>query len=107
VPYPRVLAARSLKVRGTRPVPEALNYQPKAELEGSFAKLPPTMSVRYPHLEVKLHSENPVALVAAVRLELRRAGVERDEIRRFSEQALGSESPEQARAVCSEWVKTR
>lgn len=43
---------------------------------------------RYPELRVRVRSPNPLALVAAAREELRRAGADRAEIARFSDQAL-------------------
>ena len=43
---------------------------------------------RYPDLRVSVRSSNPLALVAGVREELRRAGVAREEIAGFTEQAL-------------------
>jgi len=43
---------------------------------------------RYPDLSVSVHSSNPLALVAGVRHELRRAGAEREEIAGFTEEAL-------------------
>jgi hypothetical protein len=61
---------------------------------------------RYPNLRVSQRSANPMALVAAVRLELRRAGIDPDEIDRFSEQALVGGDAQRTRKVCEEWVQT-
>ena len=60
---------------------------------------------RYPDLRVEaLRSPNPFALVAAVRQELRRAGVDAEEIETFTREALGQGSPERARTICAQWV---
>jgi hypothetical protein len=59
----------------------------------------------YPDLRVSTRSRNPLALVAAVREELRLAGVEHDTIDVFTSQALAS--PEDAQSVlevAEEWV---
>jgi|GEM_PF-2274553 len=56
---------------------------------------------RYPELHVSLHTENPLALVSATRLALRRAGTDRTEIERFTRDALGSPDP---RSQCGRWV---
>ena len=61
---------------------------------------------RYPKVRVRVRTPNPLVLVASVRQELRRAGVERSEIRRFSDEALANDSPEGVRRICSEWVDT-
>jgi SOS response regulatory protein OraA/RecX len=61
-------------------------------------------SRRYPHLRVALRSEHPLALVAAVRQELRRAGIDSDEIEHFSREALSDDDPERARQICAQWV---
>jgi hypothetical protein len=50
-----------------------------------------------------LRSPNPFALVAAVRQELRRAGVEAEEIEAFTREAL-EQGPERARNICGQWV---
>jgi len=57
---------------------------------------------RYPDLHVSLHTENPLALVSATRLALRRAGTDRTEIERFTRDALGSADP---RTLCGRWVR--
>ena len=59
---------------------------------------------RHPDLHVMLESRNPLALVAAIREELRRARVEREEIRRFSDEALSQQDPLGIRRVCRQWV---
>jgi hypothetical protein len=60
--------------------------------------------VRYPKIRVRTQSENPFALVAAVREELRLARVNTREIELFSEQALSHARSEAIRNVCSAWV---
>jgi hypothetical protein len=56
----------------------------------------------YPDLQVSLRTENPLALVSATRLALRRAGKDHGEIDRFTQAALASPDP---RDLCSRWVK--
>jgi len=60
--------------------------------------------VRYPEIRVRLRTENALVLVSAVRHEMRRAGVPRDEILRFSSEALTVEDPAKMRRICGEWV---
>ena len=60
--------------------------------------------MRYPNIRARTESENPIALVAAVRAELRLARVEPTEIERFSEQALTQARADAIRAVCKAWV---
>lgn len=62
------------------------------------------MVPRYPDVQVRLHTENPFALVSAVRLALRRSQVGAGEIRRFTEEAFRSEEPSRMRDVCSSWA---
>lgn len=62
---------------------------------------------RYPQIQVTLHSRNPLALVGAVRLALRRAGIDPDEIHCFSDQAMASPSAGSLRRVCADWVEVR
>ena len=57
---------------------------------------------RYPQLRVSLRTENPLALVSATRLALRRAGTDRTEIDRFTRDALSSPDP---RGLCGQWVR--
>ena len=59
---------------------------------------------RYPKIRVQVRSDNPLALVSAVRLELRRAGIAQTEIRRFSDEALRSGDSGETRRVCRSWV---
>lgn len=59
---------------------------------------------RYPEIHVSVRSPNPLALVAAVRQGLRRAGVEKQEIERFSVEAFESDDPGHVRRVCHQWV---
>lgn len=65
------------------------------------------MAPRYPQLHVRLHSDNPFALISAVRMALRRSRVERREIDRFTEEALGAEEPQRMRDVCSDWAEVK
>ncbi len=60
--------------------------------------------MRYPKIRVRTESENPFALVAAVREELRLARVAPKEIDLFSEQALSQAREEAIREVCKAWV---
>ena len=60
---------------------------------------------RHPEIQVTLESDNPFALVAAVREELRRARVDREEIRRLSDEALSQPDPLGIRQVCRKWVE--
>ncbi len=60
---------------------------------------------RYPGIQVAVHSQNPLALVAAVREAMRQARIGKSEIRQFSEEALDHKRPERQRAVCHEWVR--
>ncbi len=61
---------------------------------------------RYPEVRVRTRTPNPLLLVAVVRQELRRAGVERCEIEAFSEAALCAGDEHAIRRVCGEWVDT-
>lgn len=60
------------------------------------------MSPRYPDLQVSLRTDNPLALVSATRLALRRAGMRPEEIESFTEAALSSTDP---RRACSRYVR--
>lgn len=62
--------------------------------------------IRYPEIHVTVRSGNPLALVAAVRQALRRAGVEKSQISSFSQEALSNEDPGQIRQICRAWVQT-
>jgi hypothetical protein len=62
--------------------------------------------IRYPDIHVTVRSSNPLALVAAVRQALRKAGVESSQIRSFSQQALANEDPQNIRQICRAWVDT-
>lgn len=59
---------------------------------------------RYPRIQVCVRSPHPLALISAVRLALRRAGIDRREIRSFSQQALGMDDAEGQRRLCRQWV---
>ncbi len=62
---------------------------------------------RYPEVRVRTRTPNPLLLVAVVRQELRRAGVESGEIEAFSEAALSAADEVGIRRICGEWVDTR
>ena len=66
-----------------------------------------TVGPRYPELEVSVRSENPLALIAAVRQALRQARIDRDEIGEFSDAAFRDASPDRRRAVCRSWVSVQ
>ena len=66
--------------------------------------VPVRKAPRYPEIQVRTASRNPLALVAAVRLALRRAHVDPNEIRRFSEEALARARGDSRRRVCARWV---
>lgn len=59
---------------------------------------------RYPKIRVTTRSANPLALVAAVREEMRLAGVDRSEIARFSNDVLASGHCREAPDRCELWV---
>jgi len=63
---------------------------------------------RYPAARVSSKSRKPLALLAATRLALRRAGVPQDEMERFSADASIAESDAGSDTlirVCSRWAK--
>jgi len=62
---------------------------------------------RYPDVQVTLRSRNRWAVVAAIRIALRRAGKERREIDRFLSEALSEEDPRAFREACRRWVVLR
>lgn len=62
------------------------------------------MSPRYPEVQIRLRTRNPFALISAVRQGLRRSRVDDGEIRRFTEEAMRSEEPNQMREVCAAWA---
>jgi hypothetical protein len=59
----------------------------------------------FPEIHVHTDSDNPYALVAAVRLALRQADVDLGDIARFTEEALGDGDAETSRHVCRSWVE--
>jgi hypothetical protein len=59
----------------------------------------------FPEIHVHTESDNPFALVAAVRLALRRADVGGGDIARFTQEALGNGDARTSRHVCRAWVK--
>ena len=63
------------------------------------------MAPRYPDIHVRLRSNNPFALVSAVRLALRSSEVDQTEINRFTEEALETEEPQRMRRICSNWAE--
>lgn len=65
------------------------------------------MAPRYPDIHVRLRSDNPFALVSAVRLALRRSDVDPGEIHRFTELALESDEPQRMRRICSDWAEVQ
>jgi len=62
------------------------------------------MQPRYPQIRVTVHSRNPCALIGAVRLALRQAGIDRSEIRSFSSEAFETPTEERVRQVCNRWA---
>ena len=62
---------------------------------------------RYPAVRVRTRTPNPMLLVAKVRQQMRRAGVDSREIDAFSEAALSAGDEVDVRRVCGEWVDTR
>lgn len=63
------------------------------------------MAPRYPEIQIRLRSNNPFALVSAVRLALRKSEIDPREIYRFTEEALESDEPQKMRQVCSNWAE--
>ena len=63
------------------------------------------MAPRYPDIQVRLHSQNPYALVSAVRMALRQADIDDAEVVRFTEQAFEDEEPHRMRKVCENWAQ--
>ena len=59
---------------------------------------------RYPKLRVSTRSHNPLALVAAVREELRLAGAGRGDIATFTDQALAHPNQSHVLRIATEWV---
>ena len=59
---------------------------------------------RYPEIRVSVHSSSPLAQVSLVRQAMRQAGIGRDEISRFSFEALSDPDPHRMREVCGRWV---
>jgi hypothetical protein len=52
-----------------------------------------------------MRSENPLAWVSAVRSALRRAGADRTEIDRFSNEAWSAGDPGELASLCRRWVR--
>ena len=62
---------------------------------------------RFPRIQVSVRSRNPLAVVAAVREQMRLAPVEPEEIRRFSDEALSQREGRRILEVCGDWVDVR
>ena len=62
---------------------------------------------RFPRIQVSVRSRNPLAVVAAVREQMRRADIEPETIRRFSDEALSQQEDQRILAVCGDWVDVR
>ena len=62
------------------------------------------MAPRYPDIRIRLRSNNPFALVSAVRQALRSSQIDQVEINRFTEEALQNDEPRRMRQVCSDWA---
>lgn len=62
---------------------------------------------RFPRIQVSVRSRNPLAVVAAVREQMRRAEVEPETIRRFSDEALSQQEDRRILEVCGDWVDVR
>lgn len=60
---------------------------------------------RYPQIHVSVRSANPLAVISAVRGELRRAGAEPEEIDRFSREAFAASDPVGLRDVVRAWAR--
>ncbi len=63
------------------------------------------MAPRYPDIHVRLRSNNPFALVSAIRQALRESRVDPGEIHRFTEEALADDEPRRMRRVCADWAE--
>lgn len=55
-------------------------------------------------IRVRVESSNPLVVISAIREALRRAGADRDEIARFSDQAFTSRDLADLRQVCRSWA---
>jgi hypothetical protein len=66
--------------------------------------VPDRATPHYPELQVSIRSPNPLALVAAVREELRLARAGHTDIARFTEQALEHPDRPHVLEVVEEWV---
>ena len=67
--------------------------------------MPPDRALpRYPELRVSTRSDNPLALVAAVRQELRLARAEQTDIDHFTDQALARPDAPHVLEVAEEWI---
>ncbi len=65
------------------------------------------MAPRYPEIHIRLHSDNPFALISAVRMALRKSRIAKGEIDRFTEEALRVEEPQRMRQVCNDWAEVK
>ncbi len=68
--------------------------------------MPDRATPRYPELRVSIRSHNPLALVAAVREQLRLARARHTDIARFTDQALAQPDASHVLEVAEEWVGT-
>lgn len=59
---------------------------------------------RYPGIRVSLRTRNSLAVVAAIRQALRRAGASPEEIELFSHEAMSTAGSEERLRVCLEWA---
>lgn len=66
--------------------------------------MPADPTPQYPDIRVSVASGNPLVLVSAVRLALRRAGADRRAIDRFSREALAAAEPAGVARTCRRWV---
>lgn len=57
-----------------------------------------------PQLRIRMHSQNPMAWVSAVRSALRQSRVDATEIDRFTDEALGAE-PSRLPEVLARWAQ--
>ena len=63
------------------------------------------MAPRYPDIRVSLRSNNPFALVSAVRQALRKSHVDPGVIHRFTAEAMADDEPQRMRQVCLDWAE--
>lgn len=71
---------------------------------GADSKGPMATPPRYPHLDVRLQTGHPLAAIAAVRLALRKAAVDPQEIQLFSDLAFAAVGTAARLDICRRWV---